>query len=312
MNGQGSRNKTQSGAERNRVRRERLFIHLPEPMIDAAKRGEIGIIDRIRSALKGWDVSLVPDHAPVDPTAYSLLHMAEPLGPRSLCLRLAYLYPFWRIEATNERWHFDVAKARFDPPQIRDEGGLQARLRGRLFPEAVMGDDGFILLPLQGRLADHRSFQAMSPLAMIDETIARFPDRAVIATLHPRETYQDAELAALQALVQRHPNLTVQTGGSDALLPRCHLVVTQNSSIAFKGFLLDKPAVLFAEIDFHHIAGSVPQNGVQAAFDRALGPARDYAAYIAWFLRRHAINAQATTAEDRIRARFRKFGWPVS
>lgn len=312
MNGQGCRNKGPSGAEGVCVPRNTLSIHLPEAMIAAAERGEIGILDRIRGTLRDWQIRLEPDHAPVDPAGYSLLHMMEPAGPRSLCLRLAYLYPFWRIETTNERWHFDVAKARFDAAQIRDKTGvLQSRLRQRLFGDVAARDDGFILMPLQGRLLEQRSFQSMSPVAMVKTVLARFPDRAVIATLHPRESYDPAEQAALADLAQDHPQLTVQIGGSDALLPRCHLVATQNSSVAFKGFLLNKPAILFAEIDFHHIAGSVPRDGVQAAFDRLSGPIPDYAAYVAWFLRRHAINAQSDTAEDRIRARLQKLGWPV-
>ena len=62
------------------------------------------------------------------------------------------------------------------------------------------------------------------------------------------------------------PRLRLETGGAAEALAACDLVVTQNSAVAFNGYFFHKPAVLFAEIDFHHIAASVPRLGVAAAF----------------------------------------------
>jgi hypothetical protein len=291
-----------------------LQVHLDDAMRHAAAAGEVGIVNRLIAALPDWRVALVPLDAPPLRDGYSLLHMQEPLSPRSLTLRLAYLYPFWRIEATNERWRFDVAQAAFRPAMIPapQAARFAARLRERWFPSVTARRGGFVLIPLQGRLAEHRSFQSMSPLRMMAETLRHLPDRPVVATLHPKETYPAEDLAALEALCRQFPRLTVQTGGTDAALANCDLVVAQNSSVALKGFALEKPAVLFAGIDFHHIAGSVPREGVEAAFDRALGPPPDFAAYLTWFFRRQSINATAPDAEAQIRARLAQHGWPVA
>lgn len=290
-----------------------LRIRLDDAMRQAALAGEVGIIRRIVAALPDWTVRLLAEDAPPDGAAYDLWHMRDPVSPRGLTLRQAYFYPFWRIEATNERWNFDVARAAFradaiPPDQAR---GFAARLRARHFPDVTPRSGGFVLIPLQGRLLEHRSFQSMSPVAMIDTALRALPDRTFLATLHPKETYDSPEVDALAALCHRYPNLKVHSGGTGDLLPDCDLVVTQNSSIALKGFLLEKPAVLFAGIDFHHIAGSVPRQGVDAAFATALGAPPDFAAYLAWFFRRHAINAGAEKAEAQIRSRLRRHGWPV-
>ena len=291
-----------------------LRIHLDDAMRRAAHAGEIGIVRRIVAALPDWTVRLVPEDTPPDRTAYDLLHMREPVTPRGLTLRQAYFFPFWRIEATNERWNFDVARAAFRPDAVPPEQArdFAAKLRARHFPDVTPRSGGFVLIPLQGRLLEHRSFQSMSPVAMVETALQALPDRTFLATLHPKETYGGPELDALDALCRRYPNLKVHSGGTGHLLPDCDLVVTQNSSIALKGFLLAKPAVLFAGIDFHHIAGSVPRQGVDAAFATALGARPDFAAYLAWFFRRHAINAGADKAEAQIRSRLQRHGWPVA
>ena len=88
-------------------------------------------------------------------------------------------------------------------------------------------------------------------------------------------------------------------------------MVTQNSSAAFSGFFFGKPCVLFARVDFHHIAANVASLGVKAAFDRVRSMSPDYAGYVWWFLQRQSINAGRPEAEERIRDRLAALGWPV-
>ncbi|MFN6980278.1 MAG: hypothetical protein ACK4OP_19255, partial [Gemmobacter sp.] len=128
---------------------------------------------------------------------------------------------------------------------------------------------------------------------------------------HPKEPYTDAERRAVERLAARHARVTVETVPSESLLMACDVVVTQNSSTALTGFFAGKPAVLFAGADFHHIAGSVPRDGLDAAFERARGPMPDPALYLYWFLQMRAINAGLPDAEARLRARLAEFGWPV-
>lgn len=292
-----------------------LHLYLPSPLREDTQAGGVNIVSRIIAATGLRPVfhgDTEAERARAGGEGLHLFHMQEPTGPRVLNLRRAYAYPFWRIEATNERWRFDVALADFDAgsvdmaearPFFRRQ---QARFLGE-GPDPVR--DGFIFMPLQGRLRDHRSFQAMSPVQMIEATLDHDP-RPIRATLHPREIYDAADMAVLDRLQARFPRFRLVQAEAGALLRTCDLVVTQNSSVALAGFFAKKPAVLFARIDFHHIAGSVPRDGLAGAFARAQGPA-PFVEYLHWFFRTACINGGAPDAADQILRRMRRHGWAV-
>jgi hypothetical protein len=294
-----------------------LHVYLPNPMRQHAEGGQVNIFNRVAAAVApaGWRLAFHGDgQGELDAAqGHCLFHMTEPRRAGTLCIRRAYQYPFWQIEDTNERWRFDVARATFNPADIDPDAAraFARRWRDKLFGTAPATRDGFIFMPLQGRLADHRSFQATSPLAMIEATLAADPTRPIRATLHPNEGYSDADRAALADLSRRFPRFQVITGDSMALLLACDYVVTQNSSMAMTGFFAEKPSITFAGIDFHHITGSVPRDGLDLAFARAYGAQPDFAAYLFWFFRQNTVNGGASDAEDRIFARFRRFGWPL-
>ncbi|HEY0276045.1 MAG TPA: hypothetical protein VGC31_08250 [Paenirhodobacter sp.] len=295
---------------------ETLTVYLDPATLYRAERGEHNFFRRLQGAVegRGWRVIFAESTlanrlaAPARP-GYALFHMEEPTHDRALTCRRRYVGAFWNIEAVAPRWDWPIVRDRFDPAQVSDAAlPFAAGWRKRLWPEAVeTRDDGHIFLPLQGRLLDHRSFQAMSPLDMIRTTLAQ-SGRPIMATLHPNETYTPEERAALVALSAQHPRLTVLQGGSVEALASCNRVVTQNSALAVQGYFLHKPAVLFARIDFHHIAGSVPLEGLAAFAPR---PRPDFDRYLYWFLQMRAINAGRPECEDQILATLRQHGWPI-
>ncbi len=293
-----------------------LHIYLHSPWREQAEAGSVNFFERLRAALPDWRLAFHPDTEAERLLAigrgYGLFHMQEPVGDRILCLRRAYHFPFWRIEATNERWHFDVAKTAFDAAEVPADqaAAFHARWQPRIFRDGPVARDGFVFIPLQGRISDHRSFQSSSPLAMIETVLAQ-DARPIRATLHPKESYSPADLAALDDLARRFPRFAVVQADAKDLLAGCDYVVTQNSGVALTGYFAGKQAVLFAGSDFHHIAGSVPRDGVDAAFAQATGPAPDFAAYLWWFFKRHAINGGAPECEAQIRARLSRHGWPT-
>lgn len=289
-----------------------LNLYLPAHLRADHAAGHRNILTAVIDALPGWTLidraeseGALPPHP-----GHALTWMQEPLGPRALCLRRAYFYPFWRIEPTNERWNYALVRATpgAAPPQRAQN--LRARLAARILAGRQLRQGDFVYMPLQGRLLDHRSFQSMSPVAMIAATLAQWPG-PVVATLHPGESYTPAEQAALAQIAAREPRFTLREMPAADLIADCAFVVTQNSSVALHAMIAGKGAVLFAGIDFHHHAGSVPRDGLAAAFDKGRVPPAGMADYLWWFLKQTAIDAQAPDAAAQVQAALRRNGWPV-
>jgi hypothetical protein len=167
---------------------------------------------------------------------------------------------------------------------------------------------GGIYVPLQGRLGEQRSFQRMSPVDMVAEVLAHADGREVTVGLHPKERYTEAELSALSRLVDPVDNAFITLGGMEGHLALCDFVVTQNSSAAFFAQLFGKPAILCAEIDFHHLMIKAGQGELSTAMEQVEAHAPDYAKYLWWFWQHMSINAGREEAGDRIDAFLARFG----
>ncbi|GHF02553.1 hypothetical protein GCM10016455_24730 [Aliiroseovarius zhejiangensis] len=299
-----------------------LRVYLdPEPL-QRARQGKFNFVNKIAQTLeaRGFRIeyrknSDVQRLRSVARKGYALFLMDEPLHDRALTMRRSYFYPFWRIEASAKRWEFEVAQKAFDPGEVdpRVARDWADNWRKWLFKGAAsqITRDGPIYVPLQGRLLHHRSFQAASPVEMLEQVATHFPNTPILATLHPGEVYTQAEHAALNTLVSRHPNVTLATGQMNAALAACRFVVTQNSSAALFGFFFGKPAVLYGRIDFHHIAANVHELGVQEAFDAVQNMSPEFDRYLYWFTMLNAIQADAEDCEDQILRTLRKRGWQV-
>jgi len=294
-----------------------LRICLEEPLRRSAEAGEHNFINLVAQvagkARFRVEFCDIPDQAQ-PPHVYSLTHMAAPPNDLGLVFRRVYQYPFWQIEATAERWDWDVARASFDPDIVAPDAARFYRFwQKRLFGQAAQDSNrsGYVYVPLQGRLDSKRSFQTCSPLEMVEHCLHHDSQRSVVATLHPKEDYSAAELKKLDALARKHPRLTVETGQMEKHLRDCDYVVTQNSSAAYFGYFFRKPALLFAKIDFHHIAVQAQMDRLDACFQRVVTHEPTYDKYVWWFWQDQSINAGLPDAADRIEARFRRFGWPL-
>lgn len=298
-----------------------MTFYLDDSLRISAEAGTHNFIGKVAAVLgsSGFDVEYRANSGAARMASalrpgYAIFHMDQPTHARALTMRRVYHYPFWQIEPTTERWDWHVAQTSFDPASIDqvEARRFQTFWRKRLFPDAPpTTNNGFVYLPLQGRLTECRSFQSASPVEMIKATLLHDPERLVIATFHPKETYTDAERQAIYDLAESEPRLSIKTGAMDRLLPACDYIVTQNSSVAFNGILFGKPMILFARADFHHIAANVHTLGVQGAFTAVHGMVHDSAAYLWWFWQKMAINAGRPEAEDQIHAAFQRAGWPI-
>ena len=295
---------------------KRVTIYLTSRQQRALNHGQPGMFQRLGRVFQtaGWRFDVRPEaerHQMADMPGYHLVVNRDCTSPFCLNLRNAYLPDFWRIEDSNDRWNFSVADRKFEPDLINRRRAAEFIERWRPKAMRMPSRDGFIFIPLQGVLRRKRHFQVMSPIDMIKTTLAADPHRPVTATLHPRETYNEDDLTALAKIIAEEPRFFLSREHSEDLVRRCDYVVTENSGLAFIGSFAEKPAVLFAQIDFHHIARPVSALGVEAAFD-GIGDYRpDFSRYLVWFLRWQAIAYFADDAEERIVARLREHHWPI-
>lgn len=286
---------------------ERLLnFHLNDRQQLQAEASE-GVFGQVIKAVTaaGWQVKLRSSEEPTTNQGYHLVFNRAVLAPNCLSLRPCYLDHYFRIEATNDRWNWPVAKMPFTAKP--GSHWFQEYWRDRLFKGQSLRSDGYIFMPLQGRLLLHRHFQALSPIDMIKATLAADPKREIFATLHPKEIYTEEERYELTTLGDR---FHLSDRSSKALLAGCDYVVTENSSLGLIGYFALKPLVLFAQMDFHHIAGSVPQLGIKDAFEAAQKP-KPFARYLHWFFKQQAICDVADDALDQITTRLRQHGWPI-
>ncbi|SLN24361.1 hypothetical protein PSA7680_01012 [Pseudoruegeria aquimaris] len=299
---------------------KRLRVYLEPGMRAAAKAGTHNFLRLVQEAVedRGFQVEFRPatERERLKSAArkgYALFHMEPPFHGRALTFRRVYHYPFWQIERSEKRWEWTVAQTPFNPAEIDpvQAKSFADRWRKTLFAtQAAPLSGGFVYVPLQGRLLDHRSFQSFRPIDMIEMVLQQDPARPVVAALHPREIYTSEEIAALERLAAAHPRLTITTGEMDRLLPACDYIVTENSSVAFLGYYLHKPAILCARIDFHHIALDAARDP-RGAFARVLSHSPDYDRYLFWFLQDMSINAGRPEAREKILATLRARGWDI-
>ncbi|WP_151720250.1 hypothetical protein [Gemmobacter serpentinus] len=290
---------------------EVLNLYLPDHLRQDHEAGKVNILSQLLAALPDWQPVFHPEAEGLTQPhgGFGLTYMQEPRRLATLCLRRTYWYPFWRMERTNERWNFEVAHKtpnyRRIPPRAR---AFHQRLATRILDGREFRREGFVFVPLQGRLSDHRSFQSMSPIAMLETLLERQP-LPLKANLHPAEVYTEADHAALARLAA-HPRFELVSTPSGDLLAACDFVACQNSSLAFQAMILGKGAMLFAGIDFHHPAGSVLRDGLDLALERGALPPEQMTEYLWWFLKQEAIDAQAEDAPARIRSLLSARGWP--
>jgi hypothetical protein len=295
-----------------------VTFYMEPELCQSAQSGKHNFIGKLANVVSraGLEVQYVPfgSEGQRVGTEWSLSHIKSPSSERGLCFRRVYHYPFWQIEQSAERWSWDVAQAAFEP---NSSDATEAERFYRFWQNRLFGDapenakkNGFIYVPLQGKLLDHRPFQICSPIEMVKHCLAQ-TDCPVIATLHPSERYSSLEIQALDALKKTHARLTVQIGGMNDLILGCDYIVTQNSSVAFNGYLFGKSALLFRKTDFHHIAVQADLDDLATGFAAVKRAEPDYPAYVHWYWQQNSINAGRPEAEERIAARLKRFGWPV-
>lgn len=244
--------------------------------------------------------------------AYAMFFFKDSFHDHALDVRNTAIGPFYRIEKAADRAQYRLVNRVFDPKEVADQQAnsffkIWQRL---LVPPTKTPAEGAVLIPLQGKLLKQRSQQSMSPIAMIRATIAHEQKRPIWLKLHPKETYSPAEMRALMALCDARVRL-IDTD-LDAALKGCDYIVTQNSSVLLHGLFHRRPAIVFADCEFHHPFQSVRRGiPIADAFGRVMQDLPDFAKYAYWYLQLNCINTSREWAEDMIIAQCREFGWQI-
>lgn len=303
-----------------RLRIARIYVH--DGMKRRAESGSHLFLNKLETVLKrsGFEVTFHKDDVEtnvreLNSKGYHLRWMQDPANARGLTIRRNYIDPFWKIEKVSARWDWPVVQRAFDASTVDPfrASRFVAQLRGRIFPKQRenSSETGYVLVPLQGRLLEHRSFQNCSPLQMVKAVLENERKRKIILTLHPGEHYSNSEAKALEDVCDGHANAKISRLDTRQLIQNCEYIVTENSSIALNGFLLRKPAILCAGIDFHHIAMMADERTMKSAMNAIEACRPDYDQYIWWFFQEQSINAKKQEAERRIARQLHHHGWPI-
>jgi len=301
---------------------QKIIIHLPAPVKKSVDAGAHNFFSILRQTFETAGYETVTrrqrKYSGVAALFGKDLHIFDidgAVGRRALNVRRAHFYPFWSLENAGTRRTPRIAGKVFDPKSVN---ALKAqdffnKICVRNLPAApeVLPEDDFIFVPLQGRLLKRRNWQFANCKQMIDSILAQEPTRKILVKPHPRETYSRAEQAFISEL-SRFPQISITKADTHSLLAQCSYVATQNSAVAFEGFLYQKPAILFAKSDFHHICQTVtsPDQATEA-FAKLAVERPAFEKFIYWYLQLNCINAGRDDAGTVILKMARECGWDM-
>lgn len=297
-------------------------VFLPEGMRKRALAGQHLFLNKVEQVIEAANLSIefcensdLEQYSPQTSSSYSLFYMLEPINENGLTFRKNYFEPFWKIETNNMRWTWPVAKKPFEEPMAKRDRILRFAdtLRKReLNSQSSTGcSEEFVFVPLQGKLLLQRSFQMTSPIEMLSMVAEHMKNQTIVANYHPGERYSEEELSELDNICRKYPNVSVSDKPASDLVAKCSCVVTENSSVSLLAYLLHKPCILFADIDFHHIALKVNLSCFAETVEKLAEYEVDYDGYLWWFFQEQSINAGKAEAEQKILSTLRRHGWTI-
>ncbi len=313
----------------------KIILHLPENGATEALAGRHlrlyrvirdmaraeGIVLDIRPRAR--DLTPATRTPPDDRFADGNLHILDDRSVQAagvLNCAVAYFWEFWHLDPKGTKAFSGIGDLPYDAadmPHARAErffAGQKARLVDRrrskygqkaahtALPEAA------VTVFLQGDFPQRQCATRFDDLAMLAVVRAHAGDRPIVVKPHPLVT-DPFTLAEIRSL--RDDRLSVTDANVHDILACCAVTVSINSTVALEGYLHRKPAILFGQSDFHHIAGRVQvPDDFPAALTAALARKRGYAQYLAWYFLRHCLRLGSPALEPTLWARFAAAGFP--
>lgn len=313
-----------------------IVLHLPRRHLkDFASVGHLRIFARIVEELTplGARIALRDRRAapfeggPGAAVAYAdgnlhILENGRVQAPGVLNTTMAYLPPFWHLDAQGVLAESSIRARQFDPAAVpvapamaffrdlrtkwvipRRSRHVQAEARTPL-PERA------IAVFLQGGLPQDRGLAYCTTAEMLRGVAAGAGGRAVLAKPHPLALAADR--AVIAQVRSEGYDVTETAANLHDLLAAAAVSVSFNSAVALEGFLHRTPAILFGPSDFHQFAETVHDPAdFPAALRRALSrPEAGYAQFLHWYFRGQCLNVGAKDFLARLLSRFDEAGFP--
>lgn len=301
---------------------KKLFLHLPKETKLSVDNGDYNFFSLLINAFQGIGIETTTKiqrrtsgrFACVGAN-YHIFYIDGAVGPHALNVRKAHFYPFWSLENAGNRRAPRVTQLEFEPSDIN---GIIAQeffnkicVRNLPAHPPRIDENDFVFVPLQGHILEKRSWQFATTDQMIRSIVQHDPDRKILVKPHPKERYSRAEKSYISSLSDLE-NVTITDADTNSLLSQCAYVVTQNSAVAFEGFLYQKAAILFAQSDFAHICETVKDPALAAdAFAKISLHRPAFEKFIFWYLQLNCINAGRDDAEHVILRMVRDCGWDI-
>lgn len=288
---------------------------------DMARKSGIPLQIRPRAA----DLTPSTRQPPDDRFADGNLHIIDDRSvqaPGVLNAAVAYFWEFWHLDPVGTKALSSIGAQSYDPasmPYARAERFF-AHQRARLVTprlskygqkaEVTALPQGALAVFLQGEFPIRQGVTRFDDLAMLRAVQAWDGDWPILVKPHPL-VKNPFTLAELAVAVHGDDRITLTDANVHDMLDACAATVSINSTVALEGFLHRKPAVLFGQCDFHHLAGRVMEpEDFAPVLAGQLCRRGGYAQYLAWYFLRHCLRLGAPGLEAAIWQRFAAAGFP--
>lgn len=250
-----------------------------------------------------------------------ILETGRARGPGVLNASVAYLHPFWHLDALGVLAESSIGGRAFDPARVRTQPAkafferlqgrypAQRRSRREQLAAVTRFPAGAISVFLQGPLPEENGLAYASGEAMLRAVAQGAGGRAVLVKAHPLALEHDTEVMA-RVMASGLPITPTNANVTD-MIAASVVTVSANSACAIEGFLQRTPAILFGPSDFHHLAETVRHPAqFEPALQRVLAaPEPDYARFLFWYFARNCLNVSGAGFAQKVLAIFAGAGF---
>ena len=288
-----------------------LVIHAEPAWHDHVAAGENEYFRKIieKAQTEGWPTYLVPSESRASRQA---IHWPRPIihlvigpkryrGPNIFHAQPSYLPGYWYLDPQGYYWNSSLAIAPFPEKDIKPNAALpmfrhlRRTLVGRNQSKRPQPDTTS-LAPAAAAIFTQDIEKYPTPVhyldteQMIDAAAKATGGKPIYLKMHP--LYSKSRRAEVQAMANRHTQITVTEASVHDIIAASDAVICQNSAVGFEALLHRKPVLTCAANDFHH-ATLTCQTAKDVAQQLSIAPNHaetfPFAKYVYWFMSQNML-----------------------